>query len=89
MHFYEAPEIPMLFDLAADEGEVRNMATEDPGLHRELFDQMMHYFEQVDARIPKENPDYDQDVYTTARGNEIREKWGPFKGERPLEEDEQ
>ena len=88
IHFYERPDIPMLFDLSADEGEVKNIAEEYPGLHKELFDQMMSYFERVGARIPKMNPDYDPDVYNKANRNTDRVIWGPFKGERPLEADE-
>jgi len=88
MHFYEAPDIPMLFDLAADEGEVRNIAAEKPELHQELFNQMMNYFDAVDARLPKNNPNYDIEIYKQARYYNDRVLWGPFEGERPLEEDE-
>ena len=88
MHFYEAPDIPMLFDLAVDEGEVKNIAAERPEEHKELFKEMMRYFEEVDARLPKENPDYDSKVYKNAARSETRAIWGPFKGERALEEDE-
>lgn len=88
MHFYEAPEIPMLFDLAVDEGEVKNIASLEPDLHKELFDEMMRFFEQVGARIPKMNPDVDIEVYRKDRDANMRVLWGPFKGERPLEDDE-
>lgn len=88
MHFYEAPDIPMLFDLAVDEGEVVNIAKKEPEVHQEMFDQMMNYFEDVGARIPKPNPDYDPEVYRKASENTMRDLWGPFEGERPLEADE-
>ncbi len=88
MHFYEAPDTPMLFDLAADEAEVINIAKDQPDLHQKMYDQMMAYFEKVNARIPKPNPDYDPEVYKQANKNTRREMWGPFEGKRPLEEDE-
>lgn len=88
MHFYERPDIPMLFDLAKDEGEVKNLAAEKPEEHKKMFDEMMRYFEEVGARIPKKNPNYDSETYNKASGAEQRAIWGPFVGERPLEEDE-
>jgi arylsulfatase A-like enzyme len=88
MHFYEAPDIPMLFDLSSDEGEVKNIASEEPEEHMALFNEMMRYLGEVGARIPKKNPEYDPEVYKQANGYDNRLKWGPFKGERPLEEDE-
>lgn len=88
MHFYEAPDIPMLFDLSADEGEVVNIADEKPEVHKVLFDEMMRYFEEVGARIPKANPDVDLDFYWKDRNADLRAIWGPFKGERSLEDDE-
>ena len=88
IHFYERPDIPMLFDLVSDEGEVKNLAAENPDEHQKLFNEMMRYFKEHGARIPKENPNYDSNKYKQASGAEIRELWGPFKGERPLEEDE-
>jgi arylsulfatase A-like enzyme len=88
MHFYEAPDIPMLFDLGVDEGEVRNIAGEQPEVHKEMFDRMMSYFEEVGARIPKINPAYDEEVYEQAPEYDLRMKWGPFTGERPLDDDE-
>jgi len=88
MHCYEAPEIPMLFDLADDEGEVKNIATLKPDVHKELFEEMMRYFEEVGARIPKLNPDMDLDFYKKDRDANMRVIWGAFEGERPLEDDE-
>jgi arylsulfatase A-like enzyme len=88
MHFYERPDIPMLFDLEADEGEVSNIAKQNPELHRQLFDQMMDYLKRVGARFPKDNPDYDPETYKALKGYGQRMLWGPFDGERPLEKDE-
>lgn len=88
MHFYERPDIPMLFDLSRDPGEVNNIAKADPQEQKELHDQMMHYLEQVGARLPKTNPDYNPEVYKNDKGYERRVEWGPFEDRRPLEEDE-
>jgi arylsulfatase A-like enzyme len=88
MHFYESPEIPMLFDLAEDEGEVKNIAEQKAGKHQELFTEMMRYFREVNARLPKKNPNFKLEVYKQADRYESRVMWGPFKSERPLEEDE-
>jgi len=88
MHFYERPDIPMLFDLASDEGEVKNLAAEKPVVHKKLFNEMMRYFNEKNARIPKMNPDYKLEVYSKDKLYKDRVLWGPFSGERPLEEDE-
>jgi arylsulfatase A len=88
MHFYERPDIPMLFDLAADEGEVKNLAAEKPEVHKKLYDEMMRYLDEMGARIPKKNPDYNPDIYKKAVRNSDRVKWGPFNGVRSLEDDE-
>jgi arylsulfatase A-like enzyme len=88
MHFYKRPDIPMLFDLVTDEGEVVNVALQYPEKHQPLYDEMMRYFDAVGARLPKENPDYDPVVYEDAKEYEQRMAWGPFAGERPLDEDE-
>ncbi len=88
MHFYEAPHIPMLFDLYEDIGEVKNIALMKSGLHERLFSEMMAYYNEVGARLPKENPDYNPSVYKQANEYNSRVLWGPFKGERPLQEDE-
>jgi len=53
MHFYERPDIPMLFDLAADQGEVKNIAKDRPKEHKKLYDEMMRYIDRVGARKPK------------------------------------
>jgi hypothetical protein len=88
IHFYERPDIPMLFDLSVDPGEVYNIANSHPKKHQQLYDEMMGYFKKVGARIPKLNPDHDPDVYRQAKEYEERMMWSPFEGRRPLEEDE-
>ena len=88
MHFYERPDMPMLFDLSKDPGEVSNMAKQNPETHKRLFEQMMSYLNAVDARFPKKNPDYDPDAYQQDKNTEYRIKWGPFEGKRSLDEDE-
>ena len=88
MHFYEAPNIPMLFDLTKDEGEVRNIAEEQAEKHEELFAEMMRYFKEVNARLPKKNPHADMEVYKQSDRYPTRVQWGPFTGSRALEDDE-
>jgi arylsulfatase A-like enzyme len=88
MHFYEAPDIPMLFNLNNDRGEFRNVAPMYPIKHDMLYREMMSYLNQVGARIPKDNPDYDPAVYQAADEYDKRVLWGPFEGERLPEPDE-
>lgn len=88
LHFYERPDIPMLFDLSDDIGEVNNIARDRPEEHRRLFDEMMSYLHSVGARIPKMNPNYDPETYMAQEQFDIRVQWGPFEGRRPLDEDE-
>lgn len=89
MHFFEAPEIPMLFDLNNDVGEVKNVARKNPVKHDMLYKEMMKYLNEVGARIPLyPNPDYDPAVYQDAKEYPKRVLWGPFEGERELEDDE-
>ena len=88
IHFYERPDIPMLFDLSGDIGEVTNIAKENPDTHQKLYDEMMRYFEEVEARFPKVNPDYDPEAYKNDRQTKERIQWGPFEGQRTLEDDE-
>lgn len=92
IHFYERPDLPMLFDLAKDEGETTNIATENPERHRELHDEMMRYLKQVGARIPKPNPDFDEEAEQAYLASEHYQKkvapYTPFEGTRSLAEDE-
>ncbi|MGF1580611.1 MAG: sulfatase [Gemmataceae bacterium] len=87
LHFYERPDIPMLFDLK-DEREVRNIADKSTKAHNKLYREMMLYLKKVGARIPKRNPDFSLAAYQKAKQYEVIQRWGPFKGERKLEEDE-
>ena len=88
IHFYQRPDIPMLFDLAADEGEVHNIARSDPQEHQRLWREMMRYLKQVEARIPKKNPDFDREAYEASETYADRLPYGPFEHSRPLEDDE-
>ncbi|MEX0819193.1 MAG: sulfatase/phosphatase domain-containing protein, partial [Pirellulaceae bacterium] len=56
LHFYDRPDIPMLFDLSKDRGEVNNIANNHSAEHKKLYDEMMGYYKKVNARIPKQNP---------------------------------
>ena len=88
IHFYERPDVPMLFDLAKDEAEVNNIATQHPDNHRALMNEMMRYLKEVGARIPKLNPGYDAKAYRASETYEKIRQYGPFEGTRPLAEDE-
>lgn len=88
VHFYHQPDLPMLFDLSGDMGEVANIAKQHPERHRELYDQMVDYLTTVGARLPKANPDYDPAVYGEDKVTEQRLQWGPFEGRRGLDDDE-
>ncbi|EMI40768.1 sulfatase [Rhodopirellula sp. SWK7] len=88
LHFYDSPTTPMLFDLSTDMGEVNNIAKQHPQRHKEMYIEMMDYFEAVGARIPKLNPDYDPSVYEADQEYAKRQMWGAFNGMRPLEDDE-
>ncbi|MEO0452548.1 MAG: sulfatase-like hydrolase/transferase [Verrucomicrobiota bacterium] len=88
MHFYDSPDTPMLFDLSQDPGEVENIATVQPEDHQALLGQMMSYFEEVGARIPKKNPDFDPEKYKSNPSYKKYIAWGAFEGSRPLADDE-
>jgi arylsulfatase A-like enzyme len=88
IHFYEQPDVPMLFDLKVDEGEVKNIASENPEEHKIFYNEMMQYLKEVGARFPMKNPNYNPGVYKNTKDYERRMMWGPFEGKRPLEEDE-
>lgn len=88
IYFYERPDIPMLFDLSKDPGEVSNIAKQNPETYKRLFGEMMGYLKQVGARFPKPNPNYDPEAYIKDKKTATRIKWGPFEGQRPLEDDE-
>ena len=77
-----------MIDLSKDIGEVTNIAKQNPQTHSKLYNDMMRYLKQVGARFPKVNPDYDPDIYRKDKKSEYRIKWGPFKWQRTLDEDE-
>ncbi len=85
---YERPDIPMPGDLSKDPREVSNVAKQFPETQKRLFGQMMGHLNQVDDRFPKENPDYDLEVYKKLKNYDKYMKWGAFEGKRPLEDDE-
>jgi arylsulfatase A-like enzyme len=62
MHFYEEPDLPILFNLEADLGETDNVADEHPVVHQQLYSQMMAYLKRVGARIPAPNPNHDPEA---------------------------
>lgn len=88
IHFYERPDLPLLFDLAKDEAEVHNIAAQHPKEHKKLFGEMMDYLQSVGARMPKKNPDFDEAAYKASETYEKIKAYGPFEGSRPLAEDE-
>ena len=67
---------------------MQNISKENPEKHKEMYDEMIRYFEEMGARFPKENPNYDPEKYREDKSTKERLRWGPFEGDRPLEEDE-
>ena len=88
LHFYETPDIAMLFDRTTDMGEVNNIAKENPEKQKELYNEMMRYFKEFNARIPKVNPNYDAERYLKERETKERIMWGSFEDKRALDDDE-
>lgn len=88
IHFYERPNLPMLFDLKKDEAESNNIAKQHPEEHKAMFTQMMDYLKNVKARFPKDNPDYDEEHYKSLKQYKDILRFGPFEGKRPKSEDE-
>ena len=88
IHFYERPDLPMMFDLSTDEGEVHNIATKQPDKYKKLFNEMMSYFKEVGARIPKKNPDFKPGNFEQSKQYQDIKSYGPFAGSRPLADDE-
>jgi arylsulfatase A len=78
IHFYESPHVPMLFDLSTDRGEVHNIASVHPDLHGRLMKDMMQYFDNVGARMPKQNPNYDAVIYKKFEGLREPHAMGSF-----------
>ena len=88
IHFYGHDDIPMLFDLAKDEGETTNLAAKQPKRHQALYNEMMRYLKQVGARMPKVNPNLDPEAYKKTEAYGARLPYGPFKHRRLLSDDE-
>lgn len=88
MHFYDSPDTPMLFDLSKDPGERSNVASNFPEKHGQLMQQMMGYLNSVDAKFPKENPNFDAAAFQKEKDYEMFQAWGAFEGNRPLGNDE-
>lgn len=88
IHFYEKPHLPMLFDLSKSYGEVMNIARFNMTQHQTLYNELMRYLDEVGARYPAKNPEYDPDVYRNAKEYKVRIEWGPFELTRELEKDE-
>lgn len=88
LHFYAEPNIPILIDLSKDIGEVSNIAQQNRETHKKLFDEMMRYLKAVGARFPKINLRYDPEEYRKDKKTDYRIKWGPFEGQRTLDDDE-
>jgi len=86
MHFYEEPDLPILFNLQEDLGETNNVADEHPEIHQELYGQMTAYLKQVGARIPVLNPNYNPDKLEAwyqadkkrLKDKEGKDEWRPF-----------
>ena len=81
IHFYERPDLPMLFDLSKDMGEVENIAPQQADTHQKLHGEMMAYLKQVGARFPKVNPGYDAEAYKKAEGLRRARKVGSLRRE--------
>lgn len=60
IRFYESDEV-LLFNLAEDIGEQRDLAEEMPDRAAELSRRLDEYLEALDAQMPVPNPDYDPD----------------------------
>jgi len=88
LHFYAEPEVPILIDLSKDIGERSNVAKQNPKTHQRLHDEMMRYLKAVGARFPKPNPNYDPAAYQKDKKTKQRLQWGPFQGQRTLDDDE-
>lgn len=78
LHFYE-DDHDELYDVSRDIGERRNMADERPAETRRLRDRLMACLKQIDAQLPKPNPDFD-----SSRPAEPRKRGGRNKpGKKP------
>jgi hypothetical protein len=67
IHFYETGA-NHLFDLKADIGESKNLATAKPELATSLAKQLADYLSEVRAEMPKPNPNYDPNKEPARKG---------------------
>lgn len=88
LHFYERPDLPMLFDLSVDEREQHNIAPQQSETHQRLFGALMSYLHAMDARLPKRNPECDLEAYRASGAYATLQEYGPFSGSRSLGRDE-
>jgi arylsulfatase A-like enzyme len=58
IHVYETGALK-LFNLAADPGERRDLASQQPEKVKELDARLMTYLKSVNAQLPQPNPNYD------------------------------
>lgn len=58
IHVYETGALK-LFNIAADPGERRNLASQQPDKVQELDERLMAYLKAMNAQMPKPNPNYD------------------------------
>ena len=79
VHWYETPDLPLLFDTQADIGESKNLAPEHPEIHARLHGELTAYLKRVEARIPEPNPEANADKYIEVYG-------GDPKRQKELEE---
>ena len=79
IHFYETGE-NQLFDLQADIGETKNLASKKPELTAKLSKQLADYLREVRAEMPKPNPNYDPSKEPTRKGGG---KGGKKGGKKP------
>ena len=62
LHFYEWPDDDFYYDLKADLGEQRNIATANLEASRKLHQQMMDHLKAVGGYFPKSNPKADPTI---------------------------
>ena len=63
LHFYQWPGENYLCNLAEDLGENRNLASSQPQLTHQLYEQMMQRLQAVGAYFPKPNPNVQSTAY--------------------------
>lgn len=84
LYFYERPEGRYLYNLKNDLGEKVNLAKTEPEKAAVMYKSMMTYFKEVNASLPKANPEADPnykayDPDNAAAGSEREESEGEGK----------